>query len=109
MDCGYRTFLLGQNAVDDLREKAAKAGVSQAAYLRHIITGSVLSEAPDERFYECMDRVSGISDKLRTLIGKLDEQGEPVADELRGEIPKWNRFRADIEREYLAPKKKAEQ
>ncbi|MBR3354287.1 MAG: plasmid mobilization relaxosome protein MobC [Oscillospiraceae bacterium] len=87
----------------DIKEKAGKTCLSEAALIRLLIKGYKPKEKPDDRFYEAMRQLSSIANNLNQLVAKAHSLGFIDAQTLDEEVIRWHQFQADIERQFLRP------
>lgn len=98
-------ILMTKAEAQDLRKKAKKACLSEAALIRLLVKGYEPREKPDDRFYDVMKELSAIGNNLNQLTAKANTLGFVDAPLLKKEAEKWNKFQCDIERHFLRPKK----
>lgn len=89
----------------DLEKKAKKTCLSEAGLIRLLIKGYEPREKPDDRFYDVMRELSSISNNINQLAAKANTLGFIDAPMLKNEAKKWNKFQAQVEREFLRPDK----
>lgn len=87
------------------KNKVKKTGLSQAAYLRCLISGHAPREKPDEQFYAAMREMSAIGNNLNQIARKAAILGFIDAPYYKKEAEKWNAFRLDVKRKFLEPEK----
>lgn len=98
-------ILLNRTEAQDLQKKAKKACLSEGALIRLLLKGYAPKEQPDERFYDVMRELSAIGNNINQLAVKANSLGFVDAVQLSKEAERWHKFQADIEREFLRPKK----
>lgn len=98
-------ILMTKVEAQDLRKKAKKACLSEAALIRLLVKGYEPREKPDDRFYDVMKELSAIGNNLNQLTAKANTLGFVDAPLLKKEAEKWNKFQCEVERLYLRPKK----
>jgi len=96
-------FRFTEVEVNELREKAQKACVSESQLIRSLVRGYRPKEKPDGRFYEAMRQLSGIANNINQLAAKAHSLGFIDAQKLDEEVIRWHQFQADIERHFLRP------
>ena len=89
----------------ELQRKAKKACLSEAGLIRLLIKGYEPKEKPDDRFYDVMRELSAIGNNINQLAAKANSLGFIDAPMLKNEAEKWNKFQAEVERNYLRPDK----
>ena len=61
---------LSQKEADDLARSAKKCGLTQSAYLRHLITGFVPKELPPPDYHAMMRQLYGVANNLNQVARK---------------------------------------
>ena len=61
---------LSQRETDDLARSAKKCGLTQSAYLRHLITGFVPKELPPPGYHAMMRQLYGVANNLNQVARK---------------------------------------
>ena len=89
----------------ELQRKAKKACLSEAGLIRLLIKGYEPKEKPDDRFYDVMRELSAIGNNINQLAAKANTLGFIDAPMLKHEAAQWNKFQAEVERNYLRPDK----
>jgi bacterial mobilization protein MobC len=84
-----------------LKENAKKTGLNESAYLRSLIMGYKPKEQPNEKFYEDMNQLRGISINLNQIARKANSLGLVDAPFYRKTYNKLNEFMQHIKKEYL--------
>ena len=98
-----KQFWLSREEDDELKDKARRTCLSEAAIIRLLINGYKPKEKPDDRFYEAMRQLSGIANNINQLTAKAHSLGFIDAQKLDEEVIRWHQFQADIERQFLRP------
>lgn len=99
---GYRVpVYLTLEEKEDLHKKASAACMDHNRFIRMLISGYDPRPAPDDRFYEVMDLVRGMGDRLEQLLTVVRDQGSACF--LEKEAEKWHLFQQAIEQRYLIP------
>lgn len=96
-------ILLNRAEAQDLRKKAKKACLSEAALIRMLLKGYEPREKPDDRFYEVMRELSAIGNNIHQLSAKANALNFIDAPMLQREIKRWAKFQTKIEEEFLCP------
>lgn len=94
---------LSEAEFDDLQKKAAAACLSDSEFIRQLIAGYVPVTAPDERFYQAMDIVRELADKIDSIAMKSDNSVDMIA--MMTEAKKWRMLQNALEKEFLRPKR----
>ena len=99
---GYRVpVYLTLEEKEDLHKKASAACMDHNRFIRMLISGYEPRPAPDDRFYEVMDLVRGMGDRLEQLQNVVKDEGSVRF--LEQEAEKWHLFQQAIEQIYLIP------
>ena len=88
------------------REKCKKAKLSQSEFFRKVVLGYELKEKPDERFYEIIKLLRGMSINLNQIAKKANSINlidEPFYKKVVTEL---NKFILQIKERYLVDKKR---
>ena len=99
---GYRVpVYLTLEEKEDLHEKASAACMDYNRFIRMLISGYEPRPAPDDRFYEVMDLVRRMGDRLDQLQTVVKDEGSVRF--LEQESEKWHLFQQAVEQRYLIP------
>ena len=85
---------------DDLRRKAEGACMTQSQLLRLLIAGYQPPPAPDDAFFEYMDRLLKMSGDL--MVRSKEAESDDMARFLREEAYAVRNLRREIEERYLS-------
>ena len=88
---------------EDLHMKAQGACMDCAGFIRMLIAGYSPRPAPDDKFYEVMELIKDMGDKLENLQTGVSDQ--ELAARLEHEAAKWHLFQRAIEQRYLLPER----
>ncbi|MGN0245320.1 MAG: plasmid mobilization protein [Lachnospiraceae bacterium] len=97
-----KQFWFSREEADDLKCKAKKTCLTEAALVRLLIKGYEPKERPDERFYLAMEELSKFTESLYALSAKAE------TNTFSEEINRWHKFQLDIEHRFLRPERKIE-
>jgi predicted transcriptional regulator len=86
-----------------LREYSKRTGINQSNIVRMLIRGYQPREKPDERFYNCMRQLYGISNNLNQIAVIANKTGKYDSIWLIDEITKINKLTVDLEQHFLRP------
>ena len=98
-----KQFWLSEQDDDELKRKAALVGITETAVIRILLNGFEPREKPDSRFYEAMREMYAIGNNLNLLAVKATALGFIDTPKLREVCQNFERFQADIERNFLRP------
>ena len=98
-----KQFWFNTDETKDLKIKAEKAYITEAALVRMLIKGYEPKEKPDDRFYAAMRELSAIGNNINQLVTKANALGFVDVPTLKNEVLRWHRFQADIEAQFLRP------
>ena len=88
-----------------LRDYSKHTGINQSNIVRMLIRGYQPREKPDERFYNCMRQLYGISNNLNQIAVIANKTGKYDSIWLIDEITKINKLTVDLEQHFLRPVK----
>ena len=95
---------LNKREKEDLQRKADAACMEQTRFIRMLIDGYEPRPAPDDRFYEFMDIIRDMGDKLDTISARINDPN--FASYIEHEAEKWHLFQNAIEQRYLMPERR---
>lgn len=98
-----KTFRFSRAEVQDLEKKARKACLSQSDLIRMLLKGYVPPEKPGEEFYDRLAEIRGIGDRLERMA--LHVNDPDAAKRFEEEAKRWHQFQAEIEKEFIRPKR----
>lgn len=93
-----KQFWLTEQENQNLQEKANAACMPEAGLLRFLIRGYQPREKPDEAFFDAMDKVAGLAERIELLATASAD-----ANLLRQEVARWHEFQKQIEDRFLLP------
>ena len=100
-----KQFWFSRDEAQDLRKKAKKTCLSEAALVRLLLRGYEPKEKPDDRFYDAMREFSAIGNNIHQISVKANALGFVDTPMLREEARKWHEFQIDIRKRYLLPRR----
>lgn len=89
-----------------LKEKCAKAGLSESDFIRSYINGYKVKEKPDENFYYILRDLRGIATNINQLARQANSYQYVDNDKFFSIAKKVTDFITDIQEMYLMPIKK---
>ena len=98
-----RHFRLSVEENKLLKEKAAKCGLTDAAFIRMAIHSLIPKEKPDDEFYTAIRQLTSISINLNQLTAKANSLGfidVPMLHKLADDIAK---LQSELFSKYLFP------
>lgn len=98
-----KQFWFNAEEAKDLKTKAEKAYITEAALVRMLLKGYEPKEKPDDRFYEAMRELSAIGNNINQLAVKANALGFIDAPMLKNEVLRWHKFQLEIENNFLKP------
>lgn len=98
-------FRLTEEEAEYLSSIAKRSGHSRQALLQSMVMGYRLSEKPDPEFYKILRELSAIGNRINQLAAKANALDFVDAPMLREEAARWQKFRLDVSRTYLLPKR----
>lgn len=90
----------------DLKKKAKRTCMTEAALIRLLIRGYEPKERPDDRFFQAMEQVTIVSSQIADLAKAMRTKDADASEMLEQEAWEWKKFRAQMEAEFLRPEKK---
>lgn len=100
-----KQFMLSEDEDAVLKDKVRRTCLSEAAFLRLIIKGSVPKEKPDKEFYQAMNQISAIGNNINQIARNANSLGFVDVPTLEREVEALQAFRLAIEKKYLLPEK----
>ena len=100
-----KQFWFSKVEAQDLKKKAKKACLTEAALIRLLLRGYAPRETPAERFYDAMRELSAIGNNINQLAIKANALGFVDTPILREEARKWHEFQIEIRKRYLLPRR----
>jgi len=88
-----------------LARKAKKAGLTEAALVRSLVSGYEPKEKPDDRFYEVMRQLSAIGNSMNQIARKANALGFIDALEYKQQAEQLQKFQLDVRRHFILPDK----
>lgn len=98
-----KQFWMTESEDSQLKEKAQKTLLSEAALIRMLIAGYEPKQAPGKEFYECMNQMSRIGCNINQIAAKANSTGQIDAGWLEQEVGKLQKLQAQIEMKVLLP------
>ena len=89
-----------------LKEKCAKANISEAEFFRQVILGYEIKEKPDEQFYEAIKSLRGISINLNQIARKANSLDLIDVPAYKKVVTKLNQFILEIKEKFLLSEQK---
>ena len=96
---------LNDDELSRLKSNVKKSGLSQAAYLRILITGYVPKERPDDRFYIVMRQLIGIGNNMHQIARKANALNFIDTPALNAALKKFDDFEEEVTKRFLDPDK----
>lgn len=101
-----KEFVLTPTEAQELKEKAQGACMAEARLLRMLIAGYHPPEKPDDDFYEAMNQVAEMAERIESFSLFLSDPA--LRELLEKEAEKWRDFQLAIEKRYLMPERSDE-
>lgn len=96
---------LDENEAAYLDRLVKQSGRSRSSFLRAVIMNYQLCEKPGLEFYRAMRELSRFGNNLNQLTAKANALGFIDTLELQKEMQQWQKFRTDIYKAYLEPRR----
>ena len=103
-----KAFRLDSKEAADLKEKSARACMSESSLVRHLIAGYEPRAAPPKEFYESMKAIRKIGNTLNQLTAKAHTLGYIDMPKLDIALKELYDFEAEIEDTFLLPERSRE-
>ena len=86
-----------------LTRKAKKAGLTEAALVRSLVSGYEPKEKPDDRFYDVMRQLSAIGNSMNQIARKANSLGFIDAPEYERQAEQLQQFQLEVRRCFILP------
>ena len=103
-DIKKQTWMNKSEALSLVR-KAKKAGLTEAALIRSLVSGYEPKEKPDDRFYDVMRQLSAIGNSMNQIARKANSLGFIDATEYERQAELLQQFQLDVRRHFILPGK----
>ena len=98
-----KQFYMNREEAQELKKKARGACMPEARLIRLLVAGYAPPPAPDERFYEAMDMMRKLYERIEQIGDRSDD---PLTRKLLAqETENWKKFRMALEKRYLLPER----
>lgn len=87
-----------------LKLKSSKAGLTESDYIRNLVVGYEPREKPDDRFYNELKFLRGLSNNLNQVAKKANALGFIDELEYKKNVDMVNQFIIDFKKEFFLPK-----
>ncbi|HZK38578.1 MAG TPA: plasmid mobilization relaxosome protein MobC [Clostridia bacterium] len=88
-----------------LARKAKRAGLTEAALMRLLVSGYEPKEKPDDRFYDVMRQLSAIGNSMSQIARKANALGFIDAREYKCQAELLQQFQLEVRRYFILPDK----
>ena len=89
--------------MDKFKKKVKSTGLTCNSYIRMLLSGYGPVESPDDKFWDAMNEISELADKIDALAMKADNSVDMI--QIMNEARKWRMFQNALEKEFLRPKR----
>lgn len=97
------SLYLDDKEMEKLKRNVKSTGLTYNSYLRMLISGYGPTESPDDKFWDVMEEIRQFADKIDEVGLKADSSVDILA--IMAEAKKWRIFQAELESEFIRPKK----
>ena len=97
------SLYLDEKEMNTFRKKVRSTGLTCNSYIRMLLSGYGPVESPDDKFWDAMEEISELADKIDALAMKTDNPEDTIA--IMKEANRWRSIRNEIEMYFLRPKK----
>ena len=94
-----KIYRLSEKENESLKKAAEKASMTEAQFIRSLISGYHPPESPDERFFEDMEELKNASNNLADSIRRLRSEG--VVLDVQEEVAGLKNLRLALMKKYL--------
>ena len=98
-------FFFEKSEALSLARKAKKAGLSEAALVRYLVSGYEPREKPDDRFYDVMRELSAIGNSMNQIARKANSIGLLDAPYYKQQADLLQQFQLEVRRHFILPEK----
>lgn len=95
-----KQFWFNREEAEQLKKKARKACLTEAALVRLLVKGYEPKEKPDDRFYDFTRQLNSIADNIQRISNIAYSQGIDDESYLK-EVYRLHQFQADLEQEFI--------
>lgn len=97
------SLYLDEKEMDTFKKKVGSTGLTCNSYIRMLLSGYGPVESPDDKFWDAMEEINKLADKIDALAIKAGNPEDAIA--IMKEANRWRAFRNEIEMSFLRPKK----
>lgn len=97
------SLYLDEKEMSTFKKKVKSTGLTCNSYIRMLLSGYGPVESPDDKFWDAMEEISGLADKIDALAIKTERPEDTIA--IMKEANRWRALRNEIEMHFLRPKK----
>lgn len=101
-----KNFWLNSEEDRILKEKCAKANISESEYFRKIILNYEIKEKPDQEFYNAMKDLRGIAVNVNQIARKANSLNFIDVPQYKKISKELNKFMLEIKEKFLIDRKK---
>lgn len=101
--CIDKHFFFDKTEAESLTRKAKKAGLTEAALIRSLVSGYEPKEKPDDRFYDVMRQLSAIGNSMNQIARKANSLGFIDAPEYERQARLLQQFQLEVRRYFILP------
>lgn len=101
-----KNFWLNSEEDRILKEKCAKANISESEYFRKIILNYEIKEKPNQEFYNAMKDLRGIAININQIAKKANSLNFIDAPKYKNMSKELKKFMLDIKEKFLLDRKK---
>lgn len=98
-------FFCDKSEATDLAVKSKKAGLTESALIRSLVSGYAPKEKPDDRFYEAMRQIAALGNSMNQIARKANALGLLDAPYYKQQAEQLQQFYLEIRRHFTLPDK----
>ena len=96
-------FFFDKSEAKELTRKAKKAGLTEAALIRSLVSGYTPKEKPDDRFYDVMRQLSALGNSMNQIAHKANAIGLLDAPYYKQQAEQLQRFQLEVREHFILP------
>ena len=96
---------MNKSEAQSLKSKAKKAGITEAALIRLLVSGYEPKETPDERFFDFMRQLAALGNSMNQIARKANALGLLDAPYYKQQAEMLQRFELDVYEYFMSPDK----
>lgn len=99
------TFRLNRAETEALKKKVEKSGLSQEAYIRTVLAGSMPKEPPPADYYAMMKELHAIGNRMNQIAARANATGFFLAEQYARDVKELRAAVLKIQEAVLLPER----